>query len=492
MTVLNQGRQFWPASADAPHFEVPSGSGIDAIHRIVPWVGGLANGEFHFTGSYASGLFYPGLLNSEGHVRSNCADFDRMYKVTQEELDAFDVSGIPSEGITEWPSDLGAPVADGNGIPTDYEPSQGDRPAIVGREAAFFAGNDGGQDEVTHGGFPNVGMDVRVLAAALPSKPDVEVVYFRYALTLRNPVALEKAFIGFYVDPDVGDIQTDLVGSDTVRSTGFAYKRENTDAVYGPAPPAVGVTIVSGPLAEGDLMDNDGNGLVDEPGERLRMTSFVSGDDVHDGRPEYYYNHLQGLCGRSGKPIPYESNCLNPGTAGPTHFWYSGDPVTGTGWLDDRIPLDRVFLLSTGPFDWLPGEERVVEIAVIWARVADNLASAERVRSIGGYLAGSPDVFGTAIEEEGIEPGPGTQEVAVYPNPARENVNVSYLISKPSPVMITVFDVIGRAVRSTPAHFRSVGRYTEAVDLGSLPGGVYLLRVDAGDSASYGSLLVVH
>ncbi|MCH8244774.1 MAG: T9SS type A sorting domain-containing protein [Bacteroidetes bacterium] len=490
--VENDGHLFWAHGTSLPHFEVPKGSGINVIFRAKPWIGGLINGEIHFTGPQSGQLYYPGPLDQNGYGLPNCSDYDRIWKVSRSDLREIVESGKLSDDIKHWPSGLGAPTVDGNGIVDDYDPTSGDLPAIVGQESAWWIMNDGGRENVENLWFPQVGLEARVFVAAMPSRPNVEVYYFRYTFTYANSNPLEDAYIGFFMDPDLGDFDTDKFGSASWISTVYVYKKDNFDAKYGANPPALAITLLQGPLVDADGLDNNRNGIIDEPNERLDLTAFVAGNEIHKNRPTFFYNHLQGLCGRSGNPIRVGSGCISA-TGQPTTYWYSGDPVTGLGWLDDGT-YDRAFLISSGPFDWLPGEEQTIAFAIIWARGNDNLESISRVRDIAGYLQNTPEFFAPDVSIGrpaalvasfvGFEPA--------YPNPADTQAFITYTVTDPTEVTLSLFNITGRQIATVHDSFQSPGKYTEIFDVSSLPTGVYFYRLSIGRLSATRPLTVIH
>ena len=72
--------------------------------------------------------------------------------------------------------------------------------------------------------------------------------------------------------------------------------------------------------------------------------------------PEQVLFALKGL-DNFGNPM------INPSTGKETKFAFTGDPITGTGWLDD-IPIDVRSLSSTEAFSLKGGEKKT--ISIVW------------------------------------------------------------------------------------------------------------------------------
>ena len=88
------------------------------------------------------------------------------------------------------------------------------------------------------------------------------------------------------------------------------------------------------------------------------------------------------------------SEWIDPTTSQPTHFPLSGDPVTGTGFLDS-FPADRRLLVSAGPFDLAVGDSAEFVFALVVGGGVDRLDSIERLRC-EAQLAGTSALLGFA------------------------------------------------------------------------------------------------
>ena len=84
-------------------------------------------------------------------------------------------------------------------------------------------------------------------------------------------------------------------------------------------------------------------------------------------------------------------------------------------------------------------------------------------------------------EEESTTP----EELALdtYPNPAVGSLTVRYALPTPSPVRLSVYDVMGREVAVLVDEARPVGRHEVPFAQGSLAAGVYVVRIEAGADA---------
>ena len=107
----------------------------------------------------------------------------------------------------------------------------------------------------------------------------------------------------------------------------------------------------------------------------MPLTSFnkyINGTDPQTPIETYYY--MQGLDGnQDGAPL------IDPTTGEVTLYALSGDPVTGTGWID-ADPADRRYMCNSGPFTFEPGEVQEVVVAIVCARGSNNLDSVTQLK----------------------------------------------------------------------------------------------------------------
>ena len=93
---------------------------------------------------YGPAEFWPGPLDDQGAPPPQCALYDRIYNITRWDIERYNETGIGTPDFLEWPFQLGAPVLDGDGDPDNYNVVDGDRPALVGDEMAWWIMNDVG------------------------------------------------------------------------------------------------------------------------------------------------------------------------------------------------------------------------------------------------------------------------------------------------------------------------------------------------------------
>ncbi len=494
--IFNNGSLFWRRGGDHIYYEVPKDGGVNAIFNSSIWIGGLVQDELRVAAArYGSWQFWPGPLDDQGNPPANCTPFDRIYEITRDDIDAFNATGDISENLRDWPWRLGAPVVDGDGDLDNYNLNGGDRPALVGDQMLWWVMNDAAGPHLSPGSdSPPIRMEVQGSAFAF-GRSDLRlstITFYRYKLLYKGHAPLEDAYFGIYADVDLGSFDDDYIGSDSTLHLGFSYNADNDDSGYcgydGP-PPAIGYTFLRTPPAPVDGRDNDRDGVIDEPGEMLGMTSFVS---VGDGggviaSPQraldyYYYMQARWKNGRFVTLGGYGYDFSDT----PTSFFYSGDPTTSQFWSElnvdhqgtSRTPADRRFVLSTGPFAMQPGDEQEIVFAIVWARGDDHLNSVRRLKSAVQGIQGidlTPDV---ASLLPSIEPTYGLGFAQNYPNPFSETTTIRYSLPQTMTVRLRIFDVLGREVAALVDEQQQGGIYEAPFAAQDLPGGVYFYQIE--------------
>ena len=97
------------------------------------------------------------------------------------------------------------------------------------------------------------------------------------------------------------------------------------------------------------------------------------------------------------------------------------------------------------------------------------------------------------VEAEASETTPDESKLlGSYPNPFRKQATVAYTVAEPSTrVELTVYDALGRKVRTLVDGEEGVGRKEAVLRAGSLASGVYLFRLRIGDHLETGRLVLV-
>ncbi|HIL58882.1 MAG TPA: T9SS type A sorting domain-containing protein, partial [Rhodothermales bacterium] len=235
-------------------------------------------------------------------------------------------------------------------------------------------------------------IEVRVAAFSIASREVAgvsESTFYRYEILNRGTSAIENAYAGFFLDPDLGDAVDDLVGVDSSRGMFLVYNADDDDASYG-TPPALGVDLLSG-AASSSFFESVASGPTSDPSTGL---------DV------YYY--LQGLWG-DGTPKYEFGNGYNQPLSPVTPWAYPGDPVTGAFWSEvnndgngtPNSSGDRRGLVASPEFRIPPGGTYTFDVGVLFAQGADRFDSITELRAVSDAVQAAYDdgsLFGLGSE----------------------------------------------------------------------------------------------
>ena len=472
------------------HYEVPKGSGIHANSVSRLWVGGLVDGQLRISAAdYPSGgrswEFWPGPLDDAGNPPADCAEYDRLWKVSRTDIELYEQTGMAVPDLAEWPFDLGAPVLDGDGDPANYDLAAGDRPDIRGDQGIWWVMNDAGNEHTTTDS-PPLGMEVRVLAFAY-DRPDYEhATFYEYTFVYKGQAPLEHAFVTFMTDPRIGMLFDDYIGADTTLGLGLAYNADNNDEThpdggegYGAAPPAVGFDFLRGPRAT--------------DGTELGLTRFGYYNNNADptgnpGTAEEHWNVMRGFwrdgeCwtfGGDGRGGAECTDFVYPNSGTPEHpepgYWSA--PCANPTCTEHVPSTDQRFVLkSTGPFAMQPGEAQTLLLGIIWARGADNFASIQEVKRLSALYQ---EAFPVATAPGAVPPPPALRLDPASPNPFCASTALRVYLPAPADVRLGVYDLLGREVARLADGPAEAGTHRFVLDGARLPSGTYLVRLEAG------------
>ncbi|WP_456426631.1 T9SS type A sorting domain-containing protein [Rhodocaloribacter sp.] len=507
--LYNTGGFFWKGAGPVYNVpKAPEGRPItpNPIFAAGIWLGGLTpSGELRMAAAdYGRWEFRPGPLDDDGNPPEDCTPYDRIFKVSDEDLRAFDRDGTLTDDLRDWPYDLGAPVVDGDGIPGNYDLAGGDRPEIWGEQTLWWVMNDAGNAHETTG-TPPMGMEVQVRAFAANGVPGfadfvpavANATFYHFRLILKGEEPLHEMYFGWWTDGDLGNATDDFVGTDTTLRMGFQYNADDFDEGsdgYGEAPPAVGFLLPQGPLVNDDGKDNDHDGVVDEPDERLRFNHsiYYNGYDPRDRTPDWY-NYLRSRW-PDGMPLCFGGEGSSRVTCEqPTPFIWPGDPVTRAYWselnLDGNgnrnLGSDRTLLLSSGPFSMNPGDTQDLVLAIVWARGKNHLDSITELRKAGRFVNEDLELLTRfdAFPEEPPVPERNPDATGFYlmrdnyPEPFSEHTTIRYELPRAEHVRLSVHDVLGREVAVLVDAEQAPDVYDVTFKAGGLPAGVYLYRL---------------
>lgn len=429
-----------------------------ALYAAGIWVGGLVNDSIRIGMSQYSSEFWPGPM-SGGTFDPN-GDTEPTYRVYKLYSDS--LAGNPNSDYTNWPTAQGAPV-DGLG-----------HPAIRGDQLLWSVFNDANQ--ATHtilgGETEPVGVEIQQMVWASDDPGQENVIFVQYTIFNRSSNVVDSCFVTFWMDPDLGWAEDDLVGCDSADNIIFCYNGDNDDGQYGTTPPAIGVRMIRGPLlpSTGDTAIFDRSTVPDHKNlDFFSVAAYPTGADPADSLESW--NVMRGL-DVSGAAI------INPISTQPSRFEFTGDPVSATGWLDSS-PADRAIIATAGPFTFNPGDSQCVLYKIAVGQAGDRLSSLTNLRSVLLSEAGSPTGLDDGYDNELPRSFALMQN---YPNPFNPETVIRYSLPTASTVTITVHNILGRQVATLIDSYQSAGTHDVVWDGTNLYGeqvasGVYFYRL---------------
>ncbi len=553
-TIANsQGMLFNNIQQGSALFEVPKDGGVSTIYASQIWIAGttsdqqikLAAGTYNANGND----FFPGPLTDDGNATVDSltmAHYNRMWQVSsyqvqlhqsyfQSLLDGNTQQLFPNGydipmSFLDWPAHGNtqlnqayylAPFVDydENG---SYNPENGDYPFVCGDDNLYFIINDKGGPHTESDGQP-IGVEIHVMLYEIASNDAAinNTVFVKYKIINRGAELLNSAYLGVWVDLDIGNGSDDLIGSDVGRSAFYAYNGDSNDQPsssspgYGLMTPAQSVQILAGATLDSDNLDNVmpsaifgydsygpyafgfNDGIVDN--ERKGMNSFVYykiGANPINGDPNTpsdFLSYLRSVW-KDGSDIYYGGTGVI-GTAGVTDvpsayiFPGSSDPYfIGTNgvamepWTEStagNVPGDRRGLASCGPFTLEPGACHTLDLAFTYAEeTGSGMSELEWLQHemdlvkeyfnnnlVGCGVDCNPNIA-LALESE-VEPN----RITIAPNPADAFITINFNLQLLN-AQLEIHDIAGKLVFS-----QAVTAGSNNINVSALEKGVYVISL---------------
>jgi hypothetical protein len=531
-SAQSTGDLFWTRPYNFSQFHVPADSVTSTIFAGALWIGGLdSGGGIHLaapTYSQSGGDFFQGpVQDSQYYTMQSNAIWNHVWKINRSSIDSlilwqtnpanyplytmpYDIVSWPANGdVSKGQAAQLAPFVDSNGDGV-YDPLNGDYPCIKGDQCIYFIFND---DRAAHTGSGGAKMKIEVHAMMYayvdPGSSIDSTVFLNYKIYNRSSNTYTNTYCGQWTDFDIGDYSDDYVGSSVERGMYYGYNGDSLDGfgsnspyAYGLHPPAQGVVLLRGPIADSnDLIDNDRDGVIDIPGETCSMWQFMAynNDFTNTGNPSTaadYYNYLRAYWKDStpathggngyGGTTPY--TMMYPGDSDP--FSMCGNWVPLPTWDETNsgnVPNDRRGIGSSGAFTFEAGSSECITYAYVYARGTGNhlssidalFAATDTARLF--FSQNDPCSCGNTavgVAEHSL------QNVILYPNPATDNITI-ICGDNASGSQIEVIDATGRLVLSPYV----ISGNSVVVDVSSLPEGIYFVRVNKGSVVLTGKFI---
>lgn len=507
--------KMWIANiGDGSHSPIDEGSGflwpggenatLPAIYEDGLLFGGMINGEPRINGNTHRQGVRPGVILNNGLPANPDSTRFVVWKLKSDwenlppgtERDRYQLT------YNNWPMDIGAPYVDvdGNGI---FTPGI-DHPDYIGNEVLYYVANDldSMMSTFVYGTNP-IGLEFQTTTFVFDRDDELDnVVYKKYRVINKGNNTVENMFLSYWHDIDLGDANDDRTGCDSTLNLAYVYNENEIDGIYGSPPPAVGYRVVQGPIVSATPQDSafyNGSwrqGFVNQPTYAYYPYFASLGPlyiDPQQGIPQgslESYNNMLGLH-RDG------SLMINPLTNTPTKFFCSGDPVAGTGWFEGPSwpggpsAGDKRGLLSSGPFNFAPGDTQEIVIAICIARGTDRLNSITKLKNTSQVA----DNFFKSNYTFTSAPGntiPLKYDLSQnYPNPFNPTTTIRFEIANPGNVELVIYNVLGQKVQTLINEHRNSGSYELKLNGNDLASGMYIYQLKSGDFISSKKMLMI-
>ncbi|MEM7655367.1 MAG: T9SS type A sorting domain-containing protein [Bacteroidota bacterium] len=465
-------------------FEVPQGSGKNALFATQTWIGGLdESGQLRMAGQTyrQSGKdFWPGPA-ADTYDSAYFARYGKVWRINEDQIlthqTQFDQPGYQTpEDIATWPgngdSTNGEPWqlapffdANSNGV---YEPGEGDHPEFPGQQVVYQLYSDA-QFPNTETMGESLGVDVHLMLYAYdaPNDPALDQsVFLSHHIVNRSNQQLSELYLGIWEDIDLGFFADDYMGCDSSLNLYYGYNADSLDNLpngYGTTPPVMGTAFLNQDMAH--------------------FRQYL-GDFSAQGNPQiaaHFYGYLQNLW--------KDSTVLTLGGTGyggtvPINYVYPGDPADTSQWSEGTAglsPGDRRGLGSCGPFTLPAGGTLCVDVALIYARAdsGDQLASLPllrtRTQEIQTFYEGNKtacDLYPDPVISN-LAQSPVPFPLQIFPNPTSDWIHI-----QPSAAAgnLEIMDLQGKLLLAR----RIQPNQGQQISLKDFPDGTYLLRFQQG------------
>jgi hypothetical protein len=546
--IINNGNNFWDGgSQQNSGYEVPKGSNKRTIYADCIWMGGkdasnnlrIAAQTYKSSGNRVD--YWPGPIDPLLPSPLNGTPYfiNNNFKVNKTTVDSFKTAwqngqiqngaySIPNS-INIWPGvyPLGsttklAPFFDNNndGI---YNPINGDYPLIKGDQAIFVVFNDMGNVK-TATGSPGIGLEIRRLSYAFNNNdslnPNLKALSYTtfhdYTIINKGTSVLDSFVVGIWSDPDIGGGNDDYIACDVSNQVGYAYNADALDANDGGTIGYLSETPIQAykllNTAQGDCIDNDNDGSIDEADEALirEMEGFTyfNNNATPYGDPTTgieFYNYLTNkfrngerlIYGRFGIPLvgstnnptkycyPGASDPLNLGTNGvaPSNNIPGGWSESNNGTPSPNAPADRRFVLNGKYSTLLPGQVRYLSTALITTLNPNSIAFSNLLPIAQQDWNTVTNYYNTNLSNlcannaNGINTNkiPKLNNLVAFPNPAKQDFYIKGFNANEKNATISISDINGKIIKQMKQDV--IADYLK-IDLKALENGIYFISVN--------------
>ncbi len=491
-------------------YEFPKGSGSHSCNASSIWIGGydLATNNLKVaaqTYRQNGNDYWPGPLdvfNGSTIDSLRCVNWSKIWKVNKSTIDSFrqlthHTLANTHQTILEWPGrnangSAGAQQAKGTlgtllNIPDRamapfvdvnndnvYNPLDGDYPDIKGDQMLFWVFNDKAFPK-TNTGSEAIGLEIHGAAYACTKEGLENTIFVNLKVHNWSTSVIDSTYFGLWNDADLGFSYDDYIGYDSAYKMSVTYNADPFDETphgYGSSLTQTGILMLGGPKVDNPNFPTDPNPYIVLP--PAHFTYYNNMGSIKATAPSIsseYYNYLSGSW-KDGTPVI--SGCNPEANVGiPDNFVFPDDPSNASGISEktcNRIAGDRKTVLSSGPFQLVPGiVPSDITFAVINTDTGINNNNFNELRRLADSAYKYADGCGGPFWPLGL-PNISTSEIKVYPNPSN-----GFFIIADKDYKVKQIDLInayGQKIYSTTSTSLKT-----TIDTSPFAKGVYFLRI---------------
>jgi len=183
------------------------------------------------------------------------------------------------------------------------------------------------------------------------------------------------------------------------------------------------------------------------------------------------------VCSPSGVPHWYDLwTYYSPNTVSVT--WYWGDGTSSSGfWVSHTYPTGAFYNICVTVFNAC-GDSA-------------NFCLLDSIFRMQNLSFTHVNISNPNLSTAGIGQQPEQDfHLNIFPNPARDHVNVSYSLAGSTAVDIELYDVLGNEVMKIENDFKTSGDYQTQVNVAGLSSGIYLLKLGTENQVSTKRILI--
>jgi hypothetical protein len=398
--ITNYGQLFWNGGSAGFRSPAPVFSNNDnqnpasTIFAAGLWIGGKIGGDVKASASIYSSSYIPGEITSI----ANDANLTPLF--ADKNLPKYKIYYYFSDQHIEFLNDLlllADTTATGKvhqfannqlALALNYKTewleaiNQGAPSVPPGDVSAFMIYHDADISQHSNSSLRTKRLNVQIRQLNWLFRSDFDginnAVFTQLEFINMNPVPIIEMYASIWHDADIGNANDDYVGSDYELGIGYTYNGNGNDNIYdllGIAPPAVGIDFLEGPIVSDPstnvikrgssfpIFFNQSENYVARssdlilPNKKVLKASsivYYNNTAAVDGNPSnstHIYNYMQAK-NQEANPFSVQTEAINNGLTSieKSNYFFNGDPLLGSGWIETSAPDDKRLLINSGPF----------------------------------------------------------------------------------------------------------------------------------------------